>query len=102
MTAMGSGAAISQTSGDRVIAIDVLLEPSPVMGAKAEAVNAKLRANYPQGYTLGRNQVAHLTLVHRFVRESDLPAIEQAVAKIVAKERPLERQLTATGFGYSI
>jgi len=95
-------AAISQTSGDRVIAIDVLLEPGPVMRAKAEAANAKLRANYPQGYTLGRNQVAHLTLVHRFVRESDLPAIEQAVAKIVAKERPLERQLTATGFGYSI
>jgi hypothetical protein len=95
-------AAISQASGDRLIAIDVLLDPGPGMVAKAEAANAKLRANYPQGYTLGRDQVAHITLVHRFVRESDLPAIEQAVAKVAAKARPLERQLTATGFGYSI
>ena len=94
--------ASSQTSGDRVIAIDVLLEPGPTMVAKAEGANAALRANYPEGYTLGREQVAHITLVHRFVRENDLPAIEQAVAKIVAKERPLEQQLTATGFGYSI
>jgi 2'-5' RNA ligase superfamily len=91
-----------QTSVDRVIAIDVLLEPGPTMVAKAEGANAALRANYPEGYTLGREQVAHITLVHRFVREHDLPAIEQAVAKVASKERPLDRQLTATGFGYSI
>src|SRR4051794_36121015 len=87
-----------QHGGDRVIAIDVLLEPGPVMVAKAEAANAKLRANYPQGYTLGRDQVAHITLVHRYVREKDLPTIEEAVSKVAAKERPLQRQLTASGF----
>ena len=91
-----------QTTGDHVIAIDVLLEPGPTMVAKAEAANAKLRANYPEGYTLGRDQVAHIPLVHRYVREKDLPAIEEAVAKIAAKEHPLQWQLTATEFGYSI
>lgn len=92
----------AKTGDERVIAIDILLEPDPTMVAKAEAANAALRANYPGGYTLGHDQVAHITLVHRFVREKDLPAIEEAVAKVAAKERPLERQLTATGYGYSI
>jgi hypothetical protein len=92
----------SQSDGDRVIAIDVLLEPGPLMVAKAEAANAKLRANYSKGYTLGGDQVAHITLVHRYVHENDMPAIEAAVSKVAAKERPLQWQLTATGFGYSI
>ncbi len=94
--------ASAKTNGDRIIAIDVLLEPGPVMVAKAAAANAALRANYPQGYTLGHDQVAHITLVHRYVYEKDLPAIETAVAKVAAKERPLKWQLTATEFGYSI
>src|SRR4051794_33160716 len=92
----------AKTDGDRVIAIDVLLEPGPVMVAKAEAANAKLRTNYPKGYTLGPEQVAHISLVHRYVREKDLPAIEAAVAKVAAKAHPLNWQLTATEFGYSI
>src|SRR5437868_11124014 len=83
----------SQSNGDRVIAIDVLLEPGPVMVAKAEAANAKLRANYPEGYTLGRDQVAHISLVHRYVHEKDLPAINAAVSEVAAKERPLQWQL---------
>ncbi len=92
----------NEADADRVIAIDVLLEPGPTMVAKAEAANAKLRGNYPQGYTLGSEQVAHITLVHRYVREMDLPSIGAAVAKVAAKERPQEWQLTATGYGYSI
>src|SRR4051812_30464402 len=63
----------AKTDSDRVIAIDVLLEPGPVMVAKAEAANAKLRTNYPEGYRLGREQVAHISLVHRYVHEKDLP-----------------------------
>jgi hypothetical protein len=92
----------SQSNGDRVIAIDVLLEPGPVMVAKAEAANAKLRKNYSQGYTLGPDQVAHITLVHRYVHEKNLPAIEAAVSKVAAKHRPRRWHLTAAGFEYSI
>jgi 2'-5' RNA ligase len=95
-------AAAIEGGNDQVIAIDVLLEPGTAMSAKAEAANAELRKNYPDGYTLGREQVAHITVVHRYVREKDLPEIEKAVAKVAKKERPLEQQLTATGFGYSI
>jgi len=82
---------------DRVIAIDVLLEPDGTMDARAKAVNATLRENYPQGYTLGKDQAPHITLVHRYVREKDLPAIESDVARIAAAEKPLAWTLTATG-----
>jgi hypothetical protein len=92
----------AKSGGERVIAIDVLLQPGPAMVAKAEAANAKLRSNYPEGYTLGKEQVAHISLVHRYVREKDLPAIEAAVAKVAAKAHPLHWQLAATDIGYSI
>ena len=87
------------SDSDRVIAIDVLLLPDAKMLEKAKAANAKLRGNYPEGYTLGAEQAAHISLVHRYVREKDLPAVEAAVAKVAAKERPLDWELTATGFG---
>jgi hypothetical protein len=84
-----------------VIAIDVLLEPDATMVAKAAAANARLRENYPKGYTLGSEQVAHISLVHRYVRERDLPAIESGVARALAKDNLREWELTATGYAYS-
>src|SRR5882672_1586163 len=75
----------NRSNGERVIAIDVLLVPDAAMVGRAEAANAKLRENYPAGYALGLEQAAHITLVHRYVRKKDMPAIEAAVAKIAAK-----------------
>jgi hypothetical protein len=85
------------SQGGRVIAIDVLLLPDATMDARAKAVNAKLRENYPQGYTLGKDQTPHITLVHRYVHEKDLPAIETDVVKLAASEKPRAWTLTATG-----
>jgi hypothetical protein len=89
-------------NSNRVIAIDVLLEPDATMVAKAEAANARLREKFPKGYTLGTEQVAHISLVHRYVRKKDLPAIESAVARALATDNPLEWELTADGYAYSI
>ncbi len=36
-----------QTTGDKLIAIDVLIEPDQTMIGKAQAVNARLRENLP-------------------------------------------------------
>jgi hypothetical protein len=88
--------------GERVVAIDVLLVPDATMTKRAEAINAKLRENYPQGYTLGPEQAAHISLLHRYVREKDLPAIEKEVAKVAAAENPLAWTLTATGLEHGI
>jgi len=88
--------------GDRVIAIDVLLLRNDAMTKRSEAVNARLRENYPEGYTLGPNQVAHITLMHRYVKEKDLTAIESAIAKIMEAEKPLSLELMATGMEHAI
>src|SRR2546423_12588581 len=72
----------TRSTGDRVIAIDVLLEPDAKMVARSEAANARLRAKYPKGYTLGKEQVPHITLEQFYVREKDLKSIEATVSKL--------------------
>lgn len=94
--------AVADSPKNRVIAIDVLLEPDAAMVKKCVEVNARLRMFYPAGYTLGSEHAAHITLVHRYVREKDLPAIEAAVTKVVTAEKPLAWNLTATGYTYGV
>jgi hypothetical protein len=95
--------AVDATSEDnRVIAIDVLLLPDPTMVERAKQANAELRTNYPAGYTLGGDQTAHITLVHRYVHEKDLPEIEAAIAKVSEHASPLDWELTASGYRYGI
>ena len=60
--------AAAQTTDDKLIAIDILLEPDQTMIAKATAVNARLRGNYPAGYELDATHAPHVTLLQRFVR----------------------------------
>jgi 2'-5' RNA ligase len=87
---------------DRVVAIDVLLEPDATMANKAEAGNARLRENYPSGYTLGKEQAPHITLVHGYLREKDLRTLEVEIAKLAQAARPLDWELTATGYTHAI
>jgi 2'-5' RNA ligase len=87
---------------DGVIAIDVLLEPDATMVAKAKAVNAQLRANYPKGYALGSEQVPHITLAQCYIREIELAALAKRVERAAVRERPAKWVLTATGLDYGI
>jgi 2'-5' RNA ligase len=84
-----------------IVAIDVLLEPSADMAAFAEAANKGLRRAYPAGYSLGDKQVPHISLVHRFVRVGDLPALEAKLARVLKENNPLVIELTATGYSHS-
>lgn len=93
---------VADSDSDRVIAIDVLLLPDATMVDKAKEANALLRTNYAAGYTLGGDQTAHISLVHRYVYEKDLPAIEAAVAKVSNQASPLDWELTANGYRYGI
>ena len=90
-----------EIDGSRIVAIDILLEPDPTMVKRAIAANADLRENYPQGYTLGPEQVPHVSLVQRYVKAADLKAIETAVSDVLANEDPRELQLMATGYAYA-
>ena len=102
-TALGESPGDAEsTTKDRVIAIDVLLQPDANMVAKAEAANARLRENYPRGYTLGKEQVAHITLVHAYVREKDLPVIEEQISKLAKAAQPEKWELTANAYTSAI
>jgi hypothetical protein len=85
----------------RIIAIDVLLEPSADMVRFAESANHGLRRAYPAGFSLGALQAPHISLVHRYVRVGDLPALEARLAAVLAADSPLVIQLTATGYKHS-
>lgn len=72
------------------------------MVAKANAVNASLRGNYPGGYSLDATHAPHVTLLQRFVRAKDLHTVESAVKKVIDAERPAGLQLKATGLVYAM
>jgi phosphoserine phosphatase len=91
-----------QNTDDQLIAIDVLIQPDQTMVEKSNAVNARLRGNYPAGYALDATHAPHVTLLQRFVRAKDLHAVTGALNKTFAAERPTELRLKAKGLEYAI
>jgi len=87
-------------AGNNLIAIDVLLELDRMMVVKANALNNRLRGDYPAGYSLDATHSPHVSMLQRFVRATDLDAVTAAVAKVLAAERPTDLQLTAKGIDY--
>jgi hypothetical protein len=81
-----------------MIAINVLIEPDATMIAHAQAVNARLRQNYPQGYALDAAHVPHITLLQSFVRARDLVAVGAAVSEAMQSGPALPIKLRATGY----
>ena len=98
----GNQAIAMQGTDDKLIAIDVLLEPDGTMVEKSNGVNARLRGNYPAGYALDATHAPHVTLLQRFVRAKDLDAVTTALTKVFATEHPTELQLQAKGHDYAM
>lgn len=80
-----------------IVAIDVLLEPDAAMVQTAQRVNAKLTAAYPDGYSLDESHAPHITLLQRYVRESDLEAIYAKLSKVLSPERMGAMRLSSPG-----
>ena len=95
--AQGNNEQVAGTTGDQLIAIDVLLQPDQTMVGKANEFNARLRENYPDGYSLDATHAPHVTLLQRYVRLRDFDAVTAAVTKVLAVERPAELQLNGHG-----
>jgi len=89
-------------AGDKLIAIDILLEADQTLVARASAINARMRTDYPAGYSLDATHAPHVTLLQRFVQARDLAAVTAAVTKLLATERPTTLELTAKGLTYTI
>jgi hypothetical protein len=89
-----------QPASDQLIAIDILLQPDQTMVADANKVNAILRGNLPSGYSLDATHAPHVTLLQRFIRQKDLPAVTAALTKIYAANPPTALKLKAQEIDY--
>jgi len=81
---------------DALIAIDILLLPDDAMIARSRAINHRLRVRYPAGYALDAAHRPHVTLVQRYVRSSDLPALFAALDRLSAARPVKPLRLRAT------
>ena len=82
---------------DRLIAIDVLLQPDGKMLEEAANWNARMRQQSPEGFKLDEQHAAHITLVQRFIAESDLDSVLAAVDHVKSAFDIANMQMTATG-----
>jgi len=81
-------------------AIDICLEPDATMVKHAEAVNARLRGVFPEGFALDASHRPHITLVQRFVRTADLDQVFAAAAKVFANHNVTGLKLEAFKYYY--
>jgi hypothetical protein len=83
MLALGAGRA---TAADptQVTAIDILLEPDPMMLKHAAADNARLLKAYPKGFALDATHTPHITMLQCFVRTTELDKLYAAEEKVLA------------------
>jgi hypothetical protein len=85
---------------DSLVAIDIAIEPDIRMVQRSLADNARLRQNFPQGYTLDETHHAHVSILQRFVHEADLEKVYAAIAGAVAGENPPSWKLRAYKYYY--
>ncbi|WP_063710383.1 2'-5' RNA ligase family protein [Schlesneria paludicola] len=81
-----------------VTAIDILLAPDQLMLDRARGANDRLCGNYPNGFQLDAIHAAHITLLQRFVRTSELERVQAAVAEVLRNETPTAWTFKATGY----
>ena len=81
-----------------LIAINVLLDPDAATVEKAQAANARLRKDYPDGFALDANHTPHVTVLQRFVRAEDLDKVANAVTGVLSAEKSMNWESNATGY----
>jgi hypothetical protein len=80
-----------------VVAINVLLELDGKILDVAQRDNQRLRATNRESFAFDATHVPHISLLHRFVRQRDLPAVYAAAERAVAEKHVTALTLTATG-----
>jgi hypothetical protein len=95
----GNGPAVG-SADDRLLAIDVLLEPDRSTMDRTRSINTRLRENYQAGYALDASHPPHVTLLQRFVRAKDLDTVKAAIGYALEGEDPTFMMLKATRLDY--
>ena len=86
--------------GNPVTAIDILFEPDATMLKHAEAANERLLKIFPKGFALDKMHQPHITCLQRYVKTADLDKVYEAVAKVLAEEKPADWKLKAFKYYY--
>ena len=81
-----------------LIAINVLLDPDAATVERAQAVNALLREDYPDGFPLDADHAPHITILQRFVRTADLDEVANAVTEVLRTEQAMNWECRAIGY----
>ena len=102
---LGAGRATAQTAGTAtdwsdITAIDILLEPDATMRQHAEAVNARLRGVFPEGFALDASHRPHISMFQCYVRTADLDKVSATAAKILAGGHITDLKLKAFKYYY--
>src|SRR5262245_23808657 len=92
---------VEPVSKGKVVAINVLLLPDQQMSARARDLNRRLRETYPDGFALDDSHVPHISILHLYVRDGDLPGIFAAVHRVVVERSVVGIELTAKGLRHS-
>jgi 2'-5' RNA ligase len=79
-------------------AINILLDPDAATVEKAQATNARLREDFPQGFALDANHAPHITLLQQFVRTADLDEVAKAVADVLRIKQSMKWESNAIGY----
>jgi hypothetical protein len=94
---------VNATEGEEpnlVTAIDILLDPDATMIEHAKAANERLLKSFPKGFALGETHQPHISCLQRYVKTADLDQVYEAVAKVLAGEKPSEWKLKAYKYYY--
>ena len=84
-----------------VAAIDILLEPDDTMLRHAEANNARLLKDFPEGFALDEAHRPHITLIQRFVRTADLDKVYAAAQQVFRAANVNAMRLEAFKYYYA-
>jgi hypothetical protein len=105
LLALGPSCATAQpaattTDKNDVTAIDILLLPDATMIEHAEAVNARLRAVFPEGFALDASHHPHISMFQCYVRTSDLDKVYATADKVLAAGNITALKLKAFKYYY--
>jgi hypothetical protein len=84
-----------------ITAIDILLEPDATMLQHSADNNARLRAVFPNGFSLDATHTPHITMLQCFVRTADLDKVYAAAGQVLAAANVKAMKLEAFKYYYA-
>jgi hypothetical protein len=83
-----------------ITAVDIVLEPDAIMIQHAQAANAGLLKNFPNGFPLGDEHAPHMSVIGGYVYTASLDKLFTAADKVLGSEAVTSWKLKAFKYYY--